>query len=114
MFSPKQNRAMLIRVSFSDYIRIGIKSPTQKAQERTHWREVVEDVALRPVSEYDVSRYRHYGTRDQRRYSRYVCDGREPVECRRPQAPINQQRIVVADERKANDTDSLENPRLYE
>lgn len=34
IFSPKQNRAMLIRVSFSGYIRIGIKSPTQKAQER--------------------------------------------------------------------------------
>jgi len=26
MFSPKENRAMLIRVSFSSHIRIGIKS----------------------------------------------------------------------------------------
>ena len=33
MFSPKENRAMLIRVSFSDYIQIGIKSPL-KAPER--------------------------------------------------------------------------------
>ena len=27
MFSPKENRAMLIRVSFSGYVQIGIKSP---------------------------------------------------------------------------------------
>ena len=27
MFSPKENRAMLIRVSFSGYIQIGIKAP---------------------------------------------------------------------------------------
>jgi hypothetical protein len=89
MFSPKENRAMLIRVSFSGY---GIKSPL-KAPERgdwTHRREVVEYVALRSVGKYDVSRNRHYGTRDERRYSRYTCHGREPVKRRRPQAPIDQ------------------------
>jgi hypothetical protein len=82
IFSPKENRAMLIRVSFSGYIPIRIKSPERGIW--TYWREVVEYVALRPVGEYDVSRYRHYGTRDERRYSRYMCHGREPVKRRRP------------------------------
>ena len=77
-----------------------------------HRREVVEYVALNFVREYDVSRNRHDETRDERQHGRYMRDGREPVERRRSQAPIDQKRIVVADESKADDPNSLENPRL--
>lgn len=88
MFSPKQNRAMLIRVSFSRYIRINHSEP--ESMRFAHLRKVVEYVALRSVGEYNVSRNGHYGTRDERHCGRYMRDGREPVKSRRPQAPIDQ------------------------
>ncbi len=90
MLSPKENRAMLIRVSFSSYIRVINKQAGRHEIDRTHWRKVVEYIALRSVGEYYISRNRHYGTRDERRYSRYMRHGREPVKRRGPQAPINQ------------------------
>lgn len=36
------------------------------------------------------------------------------VECRRLQAAVDQQRVVVADKSKADDADSLEEPRTKE
>jgi hypothetical protein len=54
--------AGLIRISVSGTFR---SMESTRQGERTHWREIVEYVALRSVVEYDGSRNHHYKARDE-------------------------------------------------
>lgn len=80
----------------------------------THGREVVEDVTLRFIGEDEVSRDRERTARYEGHRRGDVGHLREPIQRRCSQASIYQQRIMVADERKANDADRLEDTRAHD
>lgn len=108
IFSPKQNLATLIKVSSCE-TSLEI-SYYKRTEECTYRREIIQDVTLRLIRKHPISRDRHRETADQRDERRHVRHHRKPVHCRRPQAPIDQQTIMMADECKANDTNRLKNP----
>ena len=77
-------------MSFANYFLGGTTSIDAREEKKTHRREIVEDVALRSVGEYDVSRDGHRGAGYEGHRSRHVCDCCKTVESRRLQASIDQ------------------------
>lgn len=105
MFSPKQNRATLIKVSF--YVVCSVSRDVTR-HANTHGREIVQDVSSRFVSEYPESGYSEDAACDERDRSRYVSHPIKAIECWSAQATVYKEGIVVANERKTDDADCLE------
>ncbi|KIP10864.1 hypothetical protein PHLGIDRAFT_184043 [Phlebiopsis gigantea 11061_1 CR5-6] len=107
MLSPKQKRATLMRVSFCERVS---RCAQRCGDGDAHRSEVVEDVALRLVREDEIGGDGEGAARHKRHGCRDVRDFRKPVERRRLQAAVDEQRVVVADEREADHADGLEQP----
>lgn len=76
----------------------------------TYPAEVVQDIPLRLVREDEVGRDGERGARYKRDERGDVRDFVEPIQGWRPQAPVDEKRVVVAHKREANHADCLEDP----
>lgn len=105
MFNPKQNRATLIKVSLWVHLLSVSNVPQSKD---THGREIVQNVAPRFICKYPESRYGEDAACDERDRGRYVGHARKAIERRRAQATVYKEGVVVTNECKADDTNSLD------
>lgn len=75
----------------------------------THGREVVQNITLRLVCENEECGDRESARAYEGNYGGYVRHLREPIEGRRSQASIDEERVVVTDEGETDDAYRLKN-----
>lgn len=89
------------------------KAEPCNVNERVVRREIVEDISLRFVGEYEVSRDCQRATSEQRDQRGCMSDSGKTIEGWGPQTSIDEEGIVMTDKRKTDDTDCLEYPRVH-
>lgn len=80
------------------------------SSKQTYRSKVIQNIPLSLVRENDIRRDSQRTTSHERHKRRDMGHFRKSIQRRRPQAPINQQRIMMADKSEANDPNCLENP----
>lgn len=79
---------------------------------QAHLSEIVQDIPLSLIRKHHIRRDRHNQTAHQTNPRRNMGDPRKSIQRRRPQTPINQQRIVMTHKRKADHPNRLKDLRF--
>jgi len=109
MLRPKQNRATLISLSVW---RSFVSNTEFSNYRRTHGGEVVKNISLCFIREDRKTRNPHGQACRQRYCSRHMRNSCESIQRRRAQAPIDEEWIMVTDERETDNPNGLKDTRL--